>query len=483
MPARIVGFAIGLSFVLAANLSRADDSKNGTKPAINIAGVWDTSFGFATIHTTPIEGKKTLSVTGFYNFEKDKKGIIRKGTFDPATGILELTYFESWQNDSIGTAHFTLAADHNHFKGKFKQGGLSGDWDMTRVRGHDFASGLDSIVADAGIRPTTPGVAVLVLDHGEVLFRKIYGLAHLRDKKPITASTTFELASVSKQFAGTAILRLYEENKLALDDDVRKYLPELPVYDAKRPIRILNLARQTSGLPEYMDLENVKSKDPKFLTNSDYVGEFAKQRKKFPPKFPPGSDWKYTNTNFMLLALIVERVSKKPFAAFMRSEIFEPLKMTTAGVYEHPNFKPHDPALGYHKEKNEFQESWGPPPFRHESLLTVGDGSVWASLDDMARWDDGWRLEKVLKPETIKLALVPSKYGKDQTTDYAFGWGVTLGNGKLVKMAHNGSWGGFHTFIHRNVAEQQTLIVLSNVDSMDVDAVDRLFGAMPPKKN
>jgi len=473
---------LGLACLLGVGSAWADEPKNAAKHPIDIAGVWDTSFGLATIHTDPIEGKKVLSVTGFYMVEKDKKGIIRKGTFDPATGILEFTFFESWQGNSVGTARMTLSPDRNHLKGKFNQGSLKGEWNMTRMRGHDFASGLDAIIADAGIHANTPGAAVLVLDHGEVAFRKMIGLAHLRDKKPITPTTTFELASVSKQFAGTAILRLYEQGKLALDDDVRKYLPELPVYDAKRPIRILNLARQTSGLPEYMDLEYVKGKDPRFVTNTDYVGEFAKQRAKFPLSFPTGSDWKYTNTNFMLLALIVERVSKKPFAAFMKGEFFEPLKMTTAGVYEHPNFKPHEPALGYHKEKNEFRESWGPPPFRHESLLTVGDGSVWCSLDDMARWDDGWRLDKVLTPETIKLALVPSKYGKDQTTDYAFGWGVTLENGHLASMAHNGSWGGFHTLIHRDVAQQRTLIVLSNTESMDVEAVDRLFRAMPPKK-
>ena len=146
------------------------------------------------------------------------------------------------------------------------------------------------------------------------------------------------------------------------------------------------------------------------------------------------------------------------------------------------NFKPREPALGYNKEKKEFQESWGPPPFRHETLLTVGDGGIWCSLDDMARWDDAWRLGKVLKPETIKLALVPSKYGEDQTTDYAFGWGVALKNGHLASMTHNGSWGGFHTLIHRDAAAHRTLIVLSNIDSMDVEAVDRLFNAMPPKK-
>ena len=230
-----------------------------------------------------------------------------------------------------------------------------------------------------------------------------------------------------------------------------------------------------------MDFPDVKGKDPKFLSNEDYVGMFAREQKKFPPYFRPGADWRYTNTNYMLLALIVERVSKASYGAFLKKEIFDPLGMKTAGVYERPNFRPHEPALGYHKEKNTFQESWGPPPFRHETLLTVGDGSVWASLEDLARWDEGWRQGKVLKPATIKQFLVPSKYGDNQTTDYAFGWGVSVEDGKLARMSHNGSWGGFHTYVDRNIAEDRTLIVLGNVDSLDVDAIVRLYRAMPPK--
>jgi CubicO group peptidase (beta-lactamase class C family) len=455
----------------------------------DIAGLWDTDWGYVTLRTAPIKDKKLLSVTGSYVHAKDQIGHIKAGTYDPAAGILEFTFEEPWRGEQVkGTARLTLSLDSKKFKGTTttvneNRGEDKGELSMTRIRGHDFATCLDSIVADAGIRADTPGVAVLVREHGKEVFQRCYGLAHLKDKKPITPETTFELASCSKQFTGTAILLLYEQGKLALDDDVRKYLPELPEYDKKNPIRILHLARQTSGLREYMDFQDVKGKHPKFVTNEDYVGLFAQERKKFPLYFPTGSDWRYTNTNFMLLALIVERVAKQSFESFLKREIFDPLGMKTAGVYERPNFSPREPALGYHKDKTMFEESWGPAPFRHESMLTVGDGSVWASLDDLARWDEGWRQGKVLKPATRKLALVPSKYGKDGTTDYAFGWGVAVDNGKITRMSHNGSWGGFHTIIERNVAEDRTIIILGNVDSLDVDAIVRLFRAMPPSRS
>ena len=122
------------------------------------------------------------------------------------------------------------------------------------------------------------------------------------------------MASCSKQFAGAAVLMLYEHGKLALDDDVRKYLPELPAYDPQNPIRILHLARHTSGLPEYMAFPNVTGKNANFLSNADYVAEFARRQTEFPLLFPTSENYRYTNSNYMLLALIVERVSKKSFA-------------------------------------------------------------------------------------------------------------------------------------------------------------------------
>jgi CubicO group peptidase (beta-lactamase class C family) len=328
---------------------------------------------------------------------------------------------------------------------------------------------------------------VLVVEGGRVFFEKGYGVAHFKDNRHITPKTTFELASCSKAFTGAAILLLYEQGKLKLEDDVRKFIPELPEYDKKHPIRILELSGHASGLPEYMDFPDVKGKHPKFVTNEDYAGVFAHDRKKFPLKFLPGEKSLYTNTNYMLMALIVERVSKKSFAEFLKSEIFEPLGMKTATVYEHPKVEVRDPALGYAKEKEKglYKDIWGPPPFRHESNLVVGDGSVWVSLEDMTRWDDGWRNGKILKPETIKHALVQSKTRDGKDNDYAFGWILDLDKEKLNGMSHFGAWGGFHTMIDRNIAANRTIVVLSNWDAIDPGKisgpVEHLCWAMPHK--
>jgi len=106
---------------------------------------------------------------------------------------------------------------------------------------------------------------------------------------------------------------------------------------------------------------------------------------------------------------------------------------------------------------------------------------VWASLDDMVRWDAGWRQGKVLKAATQKAALVPSTYGDGETCLSAFGWFLTMDDGKLLGMSHNGNSGGFHAFVVRYLPQDRTLIVLGNVDTLNVDAIARLFQAMPPK--
>ncbi|HEV3344507.1 MAG TPA: serine hydrolase domain-containing protein [Pirellulales bacterium] len=454
---------------------------------VDIAGLWDSGWGYITLRTAPIKGKKLLSVTGSYisNTGKDRKGFIA-GAFDPALGVLEFSLKEPWWgNDTKGTALLTVGADGNRFQGIYlkvnKDGGRDeGVQTILRIRGSDFATRLDSIIADAGIKgDTTPGAAVLVVERGKIVLQKCFGLANIKEKRPITPQTTFELCSCSKQFTGAAVLRLYEQGKLKLDDDIRKYLPEMPEYDKNNPIRISHLARHTSGLPDFQPFPNVKSKDPAFLTNEDFAGEFARQQKQFPLLFPTGKDFRYTNTNYMLLALVVTRVSKESLGTFMTDEFFDPLGMKTAKVNENHSVMPWQPATGYHRANGTFQSAYGPAAVTHEKLLPVGHAGVWASLEDLVRWDAGWRQGKVIQAATQREVLVPSAYGDGQTSNYAFGWWVTVEKDRLLNIRHDGSCGGFLTYVERYAVQDRTLIVLSNVDSLDVDAVIRLFEATP----
>jgi CubicO group peptidase (beta-lactamase class C family) len=329
-----------------------------------------------------------------------------------------------------------------------------------------FTPRVEEVLAELGINSNTPGIGILAVDKGQIVFEKGYGLANLSQKTPITPETNFELASCSKQFTGAAILRLYEQGKLKLEDDVRKYLPELPVYDEKNPITILDLARHTSGLPEYFDLPTTNAEGRSF-TKEELLKEFGRQTEKTGLNFATGEKYEYINSNYVFLAFIVERVSQQSFGAFLQEAFFDPLGMDTTSVFDSKTFAPDKPALGYGRnESGGYEILWGPPAFYKPTSIVVGDGGVWSNLADLAQWDKGWREGKVLKPETIKYALVPSKTRSGAVNDYAFGWTVEMENGKLKTMEHDGSWGGFHNLILRNVAEDYTLVILSNNDDV-----------------
>ncbi len=336
-------------------------------------------------------------------------------------------------------------------------------WGLPRTAADDKTDQIDALVRDAGFTDDAPGVAVGVYKGGKVLFKKGYGLADVEKGEKITPETTFELASVSKQFAGMAALILAERGKLSFDDDVRKYLPELPEYDAKRPVTLGDLSRHTSGLPDYMALP-LKRKDSGYVTNADYLPAFAKQKEKFPLRFPTGDKFEYQNTNYMLLAAVVERVSGRTFGEFLTDEVFKPLGMKTAWVYESPKVHPNNPAVGYRKAKEGWKPSWVPPTGdRHEELLTTGDGAVWCSLLDMAAWDAGLREGKPVKTEALLSALAPRKSRDGKVIGYALGWGADYGaDDKVTGMGHNGSWAGFNTHIGRDLEDGLTVVVLSN---------------------
>jgi CubicO group peptidase (beta-lactamase class C family) len=341
-----------------------------------------------------------------------------------------------------------------------------------------LAAAIDDLVKKNGFTADKPGVAILVNHSGKLLFQKGYGLANLKDHTPITPHTLFELASVSKSFTATAVLILHDQGKLSIEDDVRKYLPELPEYRPGQPIRISDLLHHVSGLPDYMEFANVPARHKDYWDNEDYVGEFAKQRAKHPLDFETGAKFEYNNTNYMLLALIVQRVAKKSFGAFLHDEVFVPAGMKHSFVYENPSAVPRQQASGYihaagyekGKSRGTWKEAWGTPPARHEKLLTVGDGAVWCNLEDMAHWDAALRAGKLLKPATMKLALTPSRTRDGKTNDYGFGWAVYFDkSGGMIGYGHGGSWGGFRTSFYRYLAADRTTIILSNRGDFNPD--------------
>lgn len=337
-----------------------------------------------------------------------------------------------------------------------------------------YSAAIDSLVKKHGFKADGPGVAILIVEPGKPAFMKGYGLARLRDKTPITPRTLFELASVSKTFTATAVLMLQERGKLAVDDDVRKYVPELPNYGPSRPIRISDLLHHTSGLPDYLSFDEVPSRHRDFWVNEDYASEFARQRQEHPLDFPTGQKYDYNNTNYMLLGLIVARVSKKSYGAFLHDEIFAPAGMKSSFVYENRQAATKERsllcAIGYEKHKKQWQETWGVPPYRLEEHLEVGDGAVWSNLEDMRQWDAALREHKLITADSLQAALQPSKTKDGETNSYGWGWEVYRDDsGGMNGFGHEGSWGGFRTSYYQYVAADRTTVILSNRGNFDPD--------------
>src|SRR4051812_48881348 len=235
-----------------------------------------------------------------------------------------------------------------------------------------------------------PGAAVLVVQQGRAMLLAGYGLADLDKKTPITADTAFDLASVSKQFTAMAVMILAERGRLGYDDELTKWIPDMPAFEGSRPLKVRDLLNQTSGLIDYLDL--FKGTDAEFarLKNSDLPKMFA--GKKLDPA--PGTKFVYSNSNYALLPLVVERASGTTFAKFVHENIFKPAGMTASRVMDDPAVEVPNRAGGYSRGllsgKYNFSRKDGP---------VCGDGNVFTTVRDLVKWDEALTTNRLVKAE------------------------------------------------------------------------------------
>ena len=334
------------------------------------------------------------------------------------------------------------------------------------------------LVRDIGIKSAEPGIAVLAIQAGHVLLMEGYGLANIASKEAITACTRFELASASKPMTATAVLMLQERGLLSIADDVRKFIPELPSH-IDGPLRIRDLLQHVSGLADYLELDSVPKSNKSYWVNADYLAALSKA----PLVFPIGKKYEYNNTNYMLLAIVVERAAKKPFGDVLREEIFLPAKMKNTFVYSGPaaipanSAPPCNNAIGYERKNGGWVARWGlPPGYRQPEHLEVGDGAIWSNLKDMANWDAAVRSNKLLKPSTMKLVLTGSR----RNNSYGLGWQLYHDDdGSLYGFGHDGYWGGFNTTYHNYLSKDESVVLLSNRGrTIDLDELWEKLGEL-----
>jgi CubicO group peptidase (beta-lactamase class C family) len=349
------------------------------------------------------------------------------------------------------------------------------------------ATHIESLFRDYS-QVNAPGVAVMVIREGKPIFAKGFGLADLQHKTPCTTNTNFRLASVTKQFTAMAVMRLVEQKKLMLDERLANFFPEFPEVGTQVSVR--HLLTHTSGLLDYEDLIPTGTTIP--VLDQDVLRLLLKQEKTY---FAPGTQYRYSNSGYALLALIVEARSGQKFARFLKENIFEPLKMTNTLAYEEGygaianrayghtpkvSAAPLTPALSPsdgEREKNsttpgntnfpsdgERARERGITFERTDRSLTssvLGDGGVYSSLADLFKWDQALYKAKLVSEPMFRVAFSPATATDKPGRSYGFGWYIGEYHG-LKEIWHSGETIGFRTRIARFPEKKFTVIILAN---------------------
>ncbi|MBL4746581.1 MAG: beta-lactamase family protein [Flavobacteriaceae bacterium] len=304
---------------------------------------------------------------------------------------------------------------------------------------------------------------VLVAENGSVIFEKSYGFANEKSKEKLNEQTIFELASVSKQFTAMGIVLLKKQGKLSYADKISKYIPELSKY---KGITIKNLLTHTGGLPDYMSIAEKQWDKSKIATNNDIIHLFEKLNPK--KEFEPNEKWRYSNTGYLLLATIIERISKQSFGDFLKKNIFEPLQMSNTSIYQR-RFEPRkitNYAQGYiysdSLKRKILPDELGKGYYVVYLDGIVGDGMVNSNLQDLLKWDRTLYGNNLINDEDRKMIFSSYKINNQIKTDYGFGWMIdsTKTYGKIAN--HSGGWAGYITHIERHIDNDKTIIILQN---------------------
>jgi CubicO group peptidase (beta-lactamase class C family) len=319
---------------------------------------------------------------------------------------------------------------------------------------------------DALMRPydgDVPGASLLVLKDGRALVRRGYGRADMENGVAAGADTNYRLASVSKQFTAAAVLLLAQDGALSIDDPVKRWLPSLP--PAADAITLRHLLAHTSGVLDYEDLMGASWQGQ--IRDAGVLALLERQDRLY---FPPGTTYRYSNSGYALLALVVERASGMDFPAFLRTRIFAPLGMRDSLAYVAGGPDVPHRAWGY----SQAAQGWGRTDQNIYSAV-LGDGGIYSNIDDLARWDAAWYDGRLFDAETRALALGRQVQvaTAPEATWYGFGWRVADG-----RQWHNGESIGFRNSLVRWPQQHLTVVLLSNRNDPTPYDTARAIGAL-----
>jgi CubicO group peptidase (beta-lactamase class C family) len=329
----------------------------------------------------------------------------------------------------------------------------------------------------------SPGAAILVRANGQASFQRGYGIKDLRTRAAIDSHTNFRLASCTKQFTAMAIMLLVHDGKLRYDESLTDVFPEFPHYG--KAITLRNLLNHTSGLPDYESLMDQTAEGRARWTKNRQIHDnevLALLEAQKRGKFAPGTQWSYSNSGYVMLGLVVAKVSGKPFEDFLSERIFAPLKMQHSLAYVKGKNQVPDRAYGHSREGSGFLET-----DQSATSATLGDGGVYSNLEDLAKWDDALTHHTLLRSSEMQPAFLPvrladgslPRWASDpgdtnpqigKLVSYGFGWFLDDYQG-YRRIWHYGETTGFTTVIDRFTESNLTVIVLSNRSDLDSETL------------
>jgi CubicO group peptidase (beta-lactamase class C family) len=316
---------------------------------------------------------------------------------------------------------------------------------------------IDRFVKAEMGRERIPGVAIGVYSHGKILLAKGYGLANVELNVPVKAETIFQSGSVGKQFVSAAIMMLVEEGKIGLDDSIVKYFPNGPAF--WQTIRVKNLLSHTSGLAEYESGDRIGPKGPFYLRLDFTQDELLEKIEALPIDFKVGDKWAYRNTNYVLLGMMIQKVTGKFYSDYLQERIFQPLGMSSTRLVSDTDIIPNR-SSGYEINDDKLQnQAWVSPTFN-----STADGTLYFTVPDLAKWDDALYGTKLLKQSSLDQMWTVFRLnnGNPNPGDYGFAWDISTISGHKV-IEHGGAWQGFTCHISRYVDDGITVVALTNL--------------------
>ncbi len=315
---------------------------------------------------------------------------------------------------------------------------------------------VDHVVLAELERQKIPGISLGVMRDGRLIKAQGYGLANVELGVPVTPQSIFQTGSVGKQFTAAAVMMLVEEGRVGLDDSIAHYLPEAP--SAWKGVTVRHLLTHTSGIADYGGEESTMGKGVLDFRRDYTEDELVRIFAAMPLDFAPGERWFYSNTGYVLLGVLIHRVTGKFYGDFLQERIFKPLGMTSTRIISESDIVPHR-SSGYLLVKGQLKnQNWVSP-----SLNTTADGALYTNVLDLAKWDAVLYGERLLKRASLAQMWTPVKLNSAETYPYGFGWRIAVVNGhRLLK--HGGAWQGFTMSISRYVDDRLTIVVFTNLD-------------------